>query len=43
MIIGELLGFWLIVGLAFFGWRRLKGDKESGMPHVLPRSEGRQA
>jgi hypothetical protein len=43
MIIGEVLGFWLVVGVAFFGWRRLKSDKESSMPHVLPRADGRRA
>ncbi len=42
MIIGGILGFWLVVGVAFFGWRRLKTDRESDMPRVLPRSNGRQ-
>ncbi len=43
MIIGEVLGFWLVVGVAFFGWRRLKSGKESGMPRVLARSDDRRA
>ncbi len=42
VIIGGILGFWLVVGVAFFGWRRLKTDRESDMPRVLLRSNGRQ-
>ncbi len=43
MLLGEVLGFWLIVGVAFFGWRRRKNSKESEMPHVLPPANGRRA
>ncbi len=43
MFIGEVLGFWLIVGVAFFGWRRRQSRKESEMPHVLPPANGRHA
>lgn len=40
MFLGELLAFWLLVGLAFFGLRRLSGGEESRGPRVIPRSNG---
>ncbi len=33
MLLAEVLGFWLLVGVVFFGWKRLIGDKEV---RVLP-------
>ncbi len=28
MFFAEVLGFWLVVGVGFFGWRRLANGKE---------------
>ncbi len=41
MFFAEILGFWLLVGIAFFGWRQLGKGKESRFPRVLPPSDGR--
>ena len=43
MFIGEVLGFWLLVGVAFFGWRRLVNGKESRVPRVVPPFNGRRS
>ncbi len=42
MLFAEVLGFWLLVGMAFFGWRRLANGKQSQAPRVLP-PNGRRA
>ncbi len=39
MILGEVLGFWLLVGVAFFGLRRLS-NKELHVSRVVPPSNG---
>ena len=42
MFIGEVLGFWLMTGVAFFGWRRLRNSKEARVACVVPRARGQQ-
>ena len=39
MFLVEVLGFWLLVGVAFFGWRRLANGKEYRVPRVVPPSD----
>ncbi len=43
MLFAEVLGFWLLVGMAFFGWRRLANGKEYRVPRVVPPPDGRRA
>ncbi len=43
MFIGEVLGFWLMAGVAFFGWRRLRNGKEARAPRVVPRARGQHS
>ena len=43
MFVGEVLGFWLMTGVAFFGWRRLRSSKEARGPRVVPRARGQQS
>ncbi len=43
MLFGEMIGFWLMVGLVFFGLRRMAGGNEPRIPPVFPRSNGRRA
>jgi hypothetical protein len=40
MFFAEVLDFWLLVGAAFFGLRRLANGKESRVLPVTPRSSG---
>jgi hypothetical protein len=40
MFLGQILGFWLLVGLAFFGLRHLSHHKEFRAPRVIPPSNG---
>lgn len=40
MFLEEILGFWLVVGVAFFGLRHLSHRKESRVLRVLPPSNG---
>ena len=42
MLLGEVLGFWFLVGLAFFGYRRLTNGKPSQNPRVVPSSNGQR-
>ncbi len=43
MIIGEVLGFWFVVGVVFAGWRRLRNGKESRVARVIPPSNERRS
>ncbi len=43
MFIGEVLGFWLLVGVGFFGLRRLANGKGVRSTRVVPPSNGRRA
>ncbi len=43
MIIGEVLGFWFVVGMAFAGWRRFRNDKGSRVARVIPPSNERRS
>jgi len=36
MLIGEVLGFWFLAGVIFFGVRRLANRHNSDLPHVKP-------
>ena len=40
MVLGEILGFWLVVGVAFFGLRHISHGKEFRVPRVVPPSNG---
>ena len=42
MFLVAMIGFWMVVGMAFFGWRRLVNGKELRVPHVLPPPNGRR-
>ncbi len=43
MLLTEILGFWLLVGVALFGLRRWVNGKESRAPHVVLPPNGRRA
>ena len=43
MLLIEILGFWLLVGVGFASWRRLANRKAFQVLRVAPRSDGRQA
>ena len=43
MLLAEVLGFWIVVGVAFFGLRRLGDSKPSRTIRVVPRANGRRA
>ena len=36
MFFAEVLGFWILVGVGFYGWRRRTQRKEVRVPRVLP-------
>jgi hypothetical protein len=40
MFLGEILGFWFVVGVAFFGWRRLSNSKCFRVPRAVPYPTG---
>lgn len=40
MFLEEVLGFWIVLGAAFYGWRRLSHPKDYRMPRVIPPSNG---
>jgi hypothetical protein len=40
MFLVEILGFWLVVGLAFFGWRRLSNSKGFPVARAVPHPAG---
>lgn len=40
MLLGEVLGFWLLVGVAFFGLRRMSTGRKAEISRVVPRSNG---
>jgi hypothetical protein len=42
MFLIGVLGFWLLGGVAFFGWRRLANSKGLRVLRVVPRSDGRR-
>jgi hypothetical protein len=43
MLFGEMIGFWLAIGLVFFGLRRMANGNGARIPPVIPRSNGRRA
>ncbi len=43
MFLAEVLGFWLLVGVMFFGWKRLSEGKGVRVASVVPRSNRRGA
>lgn len=43
MFLAAILGFWLVAGVAFFGWRRLANGKQTQLPRVVPGSGGGRA
>lgn len=43
MLIGEVLGFWFLVGVAFFGVRRLAHRKDAKLPRVIAAPNGRRS
>lgn len=42
MLLLEIFGSWLLVGVILFGWRRWADGKESRAPHVALPSNGRR-
>jgi hypothetical protein len=43
MLFGEMIGFWLVIGLVFFGLRRIASGNGAQIPPVIPRTKGRRA
>ena len=43
MFVAEVFGFWLLVGVAFFGWRRLGKGRQPRLSRLLPPSDDRRA
>lgn len=43
MLFAEIVGFWLLVGMAMAGWRRRGKRKDLQILHIASRSDGRHA